>query len=65
VPTVELDPRKIVVRLVAEGWRSIGGGSHDRFIHDDRPGAMVIVPRHRKDLRIGTARSIAKQAGWV
>ena len=65
MPTIELNPRKIITRLTAEGWENIGGSNHDRFIHKDRPGAMVIVPRHRQDLKIGTARSIAKQAGWL
>jgi predicted RNA binding protein YcfA (HicA-like mRNA interferase family) len=65
MPTIELNPRKIITRLTAEGWENIGGGNHDRFTHGDRPGVMVIVPRHRKDLPIGTARSIAKQAGWL
>jgi predicted RNA binding protein YcfA (HicA-like mRNA interferase family) len=65
MPDIERNPRKIVARLTSEGWENIGGGSHDRFIHKDRPGAMVIVPRHRQDFRMGTARSIAKQAGWL
>ena len=48
---------------MAEGWLDIGGGSHDRFIHDNKPGVMITVPRHR-ELSSGTARSIAKAAGW-
>ena len=48
---------------MAEGWLDIGGGSHDRFIHDNKPGVMITVPRHR-ELSPGTARSIAKAAGW-
>ena len=63
MPKPETNTRKIVVKLMAEGWRDIGGGSHDRFIHDDKLGVMITVPRHR-ELSPGTARSIAKAAGW-
>jgi HicA toxin of bacterial toxin-antitoxin, len=45
-------------------WTNIGGGSHDRFIHRDRPEMMIVVPRHR-ELSPGVARSIAKAAGWL
>jgi predicted RNA binding protein YcfA (HicA-like mRNA interferase family) len=65
MPSVLLTPRKIIAQLLSEGWDNIGGTNHDRFIHKKRPGAMVIVPRHKKNLKIGTARSIAKQAGWL
>jgi len=55
--------RKIIARLEAEGWSNIGGGSHDRFVHKDRLDVMIAVPRHR-ELSPGTARSIARTAGW-
>ena len=63
MPKPETNTRKIIARLLAEGWQNIGGGSHDRFIHAERIGVMVSVPRHR-ELTPGTARSIAKAAGW-
>ena len=63
MPKPETNTRKIVVKLLAEGWRHVGGGSHDRFIHDNKSGVMITVPRHR-ELSPGTARSIAKAAGW-
>ena len=63
MPKPETNTRKIVAKLMAEGWRDIGGGSHDRFIHAEKPGVMITVPRHR-ELSPGTARSIAKAAGW-
>jgi predicted RNA binding protein YcfA (HicA-like mRNA interferase family) len=63
MPKPETNTRKIIAMLLADGWHSIGGGSHDRFIHDERPGEMITVPRHR-ELSPGTARSIAKAAGW-
>lgn len=61
---MELDRRRIVSRLEAEGWANIGGGKHDRFTRPDRPDAFVIVPRHRT-LTPGVARTIAKAAGWT
>jgi len=61
---VETNARKIVARLEKDGWINIGGGSHDRFVNDKWPGVMITVPRHRQ-LTPGTARSIAKAAGWM
>lgn len=61
---IETNTRKIIAKLQAEGWANIGGGSHDRFTNPDFPGVMVTVPRHR-ELTPGTARSIAKAAGWI
>jgi predicted RNA binding protein YcfA (HicA-like mRNA interferase family) len=63
MPKPEINTRKIVARLEAEGINT-GGGNHDRFIHKDRPELMIPVPRHR-ELSPGTARSIAKAAGWI
>ena len=56
--------RKVTDRLTADGWINIGGGKHDKYEHPDRPGMLIVVPRH-KELSPGVARSIAKQAGWV
>jgi predicted RNA binding protein YcfA (HicA-like mRNA interferase family) len=59
---IETDKRRIVARLLHEAWVLVRhGGDHDR--RPDRPG-MVAVPRHR-EITVGTARSIAKQAGWI
>ncbi|MCW2319158.1 Predicted RNA binding protein YcfA, dsRBD-like fold, HicA-like mRNA interferase family [Rhodoblastus acidophilus] len=63
MPKPETNTRKIIARLEAEGWYNVGGGGHDRYVHNDRPGVMIPVPRHR-ELTPGTARSIAKAAGW-
>jgi predicted RNA binding protein YcfA (HicA-like mRNA interferase family) len=54
----------VIDRLKSDGWTNIGGGSHDRFVHRDRPEMMIVVPRHR-ELSPGVARSIAKAAGWL
>lgn len=60
---MERDSGKIIKRLLAEGWEEISTrGSHHKLRKGDR---TVIVPHPRKDLPTGTARSIAKMAGWV
>jgi predicted RNA binding protein YcfA (HicA-like mRNA interferase family) len=61
LPIAETNTRKIVAQLLREGWKNIGGGSHDRFAHDEMYGTMITVPRHR-ELTPGVARSIAKAA---
>lgn len=55
--------KAIVKRLQADGFELVGGkGSHKKF----RKGAVtVIVPHPKKDLPFGTARNIAKMAGWL
>ncbi len=60
----ETSRRKVTDRLMADGWINVGGGKHDKYEHPDRPGMLIVVPRH-KELSPGVARSIAKQAGWV
>jgi predicted RNA binding protein YcfA (HicA-like mRNA interferase family) len=64
MPKPETNTRKIIARLLAEGWIGKGGSRHDLFEHPDRPGVLITVPRHR-ELTPGTARSIAKAAGWM
>ena len=60
---METNSRAIVKRLLAEGWALVSvKGSHHKF----RKGTMtLIVPHPKKDLPLGTARSIAKMAGWT
>lgn len=56
------DSKKIVKRLENEGFELISvKGSHHKF----RKGEItIIVPQPKKDLPIGTAKALAKQAGW-
>ena len=60
---IERNSRAIVRRLTAEGFRLVKiRGSHHKF----RKGAVtIVVPHPKKDLPHGTARAIAKQAGWI
>ena len=59
---MERDSRKIVRRLIADGFVLVSSkGSHHKF----RRGAQtVIVPHPKRDLPLGTARNIARMAGW-
>ncbi len=60
---MERDSRKIVKRLLAAGFVLVSvKGSHHKFARD---GVTVIVPHPKKDLPTGTARAIARQAGWI
>lgn len=60
---MERNSRLIVKRLRAEGYELVGSkGSHHKF----RKGAVtIVVPHPKKDLPLGTARSIARAAGWI
>ena len=59
---MERDSRKIVKRLLADGFVATSSkGSHHKF---RKGGLTVIVPHPKKGLPLGTARSIAKMAGW-
>ena len=60
----QTNTRKITTRLAREGWRHVGGGRHDKYGHAERPSITIIVPRHR-EISIGVARDIAKNAGWI
>jgi predicted RNA binding protein YcfA (HicA-like mRNA interferase family) len=60
---MERDSRRIVKRLQSDGYVLVSvKGSHHKFV---REGHMVIVPHPKKDLPTGTARAIARQAGWI
>jgi predicted RNA binding protein YcfA (HicA-like mRNA interferase family) len=38
-------------------------GSHHYLRHPDRPGILITVPVHTRDLKRGTLRAILRQAG--
>ena len=61
---LDLDIRRIRMRLEREGWVAREGGDHSVFKPPARPG-RVVVPRGRGDLAPGTARNIARDAGWL
>lgn len=60
---MERDSRRIVKRLLGDGFVRVSvKGSHHKFAKGER---TVIVPHPKKDLPTGTARAIARYAGWI
>ena len=57
--------REIISLLTKDGWvlKRVTGSHH----HFGKAGVPVIVtvPHPKRDLPIGTVRSIYKQAGWL
>ncbi len=55
---------KTILRLLHEdGWEvKAQAGSHRQFVHATKKG-KVTVPVSKKDIPIGTSKSILKQAG--
>jgi predicted RNA binding protein YcfA (HicA-like mRNA interferase family) len=59
----QMDSRSIISALTADGWVQVAQkGSHVQFKHPTKPG-RVTVPHPRKDVPLGTLRSIEKQSG--
>jgi predicted RNA binding protein YcfA (HicA-like mRNA interferase family) len=53
----------IISALKADGWEQVAQvGSHVQFKHPTKKG-RVTVPHPKKDIPIGTLKSIEKQAG--
>jgi len=60
---IETNSKKIIKRLKKEGFELVNTvGSHQKFAKGNR---RVTVPHPKKDIPIGTARQIARQAGWM
>jgi predicted RNA binding protein YcfA (HicA-like mRNA interferase family) len=58
-----MDSREVIRRIEAAGWRQVRqSGSHKQFKHPTKPG-LVTVPSPKRDIPLGTLRSIARQAG--
>jgi predicted RNA binding protein YcfA (HicA-like mRNA interferase family) len=55
--------RTIIRKLEAAGWRLVGvKGNHHQFRHPGRPH-RVTVAHPKKDIPIGTIKSIERQSG--
>ncbi|WP_456734009.1 type II toxin-antitoxin system HicA family toxin [Bradyrhizobium sp. USDA 3364] len=53
----------IIKALKADGWVQVAQkGSHVQFTHPTKPG-RVTVPHPKRDVPIGTFKSIEKQSG--
>ena len=60
-----MESRTLIKQLEADGWYLVGvKGSHHQYKHPHKQG-RVTVPHPKKDLPIGTVKSILKQAGLV
>lgn len=58
-----LDSRDVIKAIEADGWCEVAHkGSHKQFKHPAKPG-RVTVPHPKRDLPMGTLRSIEKQSG--
>lgn len=58
-----MNSRDIIAALEADGWCEVNRvGSHVQMKHPAKPG-RVTVPHPRRDLPLGTLRSIEKQSG--
>jgi len=58
-----MDSRDVIRGLKADGWVLVRTkGSHHQFRHASKPG-LVTVPHPKRDLPVGTVRSIFRQAG--
>lgn len=57
-----MNSRDVIKALEADGWTlKRVTGSHHHYTHPTKPG-LVTVPHPKRDLPIGTLRSIEKQA---
>jgi predicted RNA binding protein YcfA (HicA-like mRNA interferase family) len=58
-----MNSREIIRRLKEGGWLEVArSGSHKQFKHAAKPG-RVTVPFPKKNIPLGTLKSIEKQAG--
>ena len=58
-----MDSRAVIAALKADGWRQVGQkGSHVQFKHPSKAG-RVTVPHPKRDIPVGTLRSIEQQSG--
>jgi len=60
---IHMKSAAVIKLLKADGWSEIRvTGSHHHFRHPTKPG-LVTVPHPKRDLPVGTLRSIEKQSG--
>jgi predicted RNA binding protein YcfA (HicA-like mRNA interferase family) len=57
-----VNSRDVIRRLLDDGWYEVAqAGSHKQFKHDFKTG-RVTVPYPKRDIPLGTLKSIEKQA---
>ena len=58
-----MNSRDVIKALQKDGWYAVNqAGSHKQFKHATKMG-RVTVPHPKRDIPIGTLKSIEKQAG--
>jgi predicted RNA binding protein YcfA (HicA-like mRNA interferase family) len=58
-----VDSREVIRKLKQDGWYEVAQvGSHKQFKHPAKKG-RVTVPHPKREIPIGTLKSIEKQAG--
>lgn len=58
-----MNSRDVIRKLKDDGWElKRVTGSHHHFMHPTKPG-IVTVPHPKRDIPMGTLRSIERQAG--
>jgi predicted RNA binding protein YcfA (HicA-like mRNA interferase family) len=58
-----VNSRDVIAALEADGWREVAQkGSHKQFRHPAKPGRVTVV-HPKRDIPVGTLRSIERQAG--
>jgi predicted RNA binding protein YcfA (HicA-like mRNA interferase family) len=58
-----MNSRVLIKKIKEDGWFLVNDvGSHQQFKHPTKKG-KITIPHPKKDLPIGTVRSILKQAG--
>jgi predicted RNA binding protein YcfA (HicA-like mRNA interferase family) len=58
-----MDSREIIKIIKKDGWKHVRTtGSHLHFRHPRKPGTTT-VPHPKKDIPVGTLKSIEKQSG--
>ena len=60
---MERDSRRVIARRKVDGFELVSiRGSHHKF---RKGGLTIVVPHPKRNLPTGTARAIAKAAGWL
>ena len=58
-----MNSREVIRKLLDDGWFEVAHvGSHKQFKHENKAG-RVTVPHPKRDIPVGTLKSIEKQAG--
>jgi predicted RNA binding protein YcfA (HicA-like mRNA interferase family) len=57
--------RDVLTRLREDGWILVAQrGSHRQFTHTVKPGKVTVAGHPSDEVKVGTLKSIARQACW-